>query len=257
MNSEFIVKVKNATNNIRKITDDDIVDLGLKMDKLIKSIESTIVNHPDIGLRQLKSNYKEIRREYRFTRPKVLQRLEELNKEGKDDYYTDYSNTKEVGLKIEEALGYLLELLLAYFPETAKKNSGKYKEFLPDKFYLVNDSNSPPEKESPKDFKDLFTDENLIQACIDVLKKVEPPLLSNEEKWIGKTKGGIVVWIDQMKINGLIHHYPDKVYSKLISDKFHPFSISEGLFRKLPQRANSQYKLEFKSLLSQVSHSVK
>lgn len=110
----------------------------------------------------------------------------------------------------------------------------------------------------PTTFNEMFEHQYLIQDCIDILKIVEPPVLSQNEKYIGKYKSSFCVWIDKMQRRGLIKHYSDRsIYANLISEKFSPFSIDESMFGKRNIRANELYQLEFETLLSQVSQKVK
>ncbi len=137
----------------------------------------------------------------------------------------------------------------------------KIQGFLHSKF-------EPIPKEKPKQFqvsdkkynhlKDIFIYPNSYDACVRVLKTVDPPILNIENKYIGNEKSAFVLWIDILKRHNLIVKTEnDKVYSQLISNEFHPFSISEGLFRKTSKRAKEKYDTEFNHLLSQVYQSVK
>lgn len=108
-------------------------------------------------------------------------------------------------------------------------------------------------KESPLKFEEMFTQPELIQDCIDILKKVEPPVLNQNEEYIGKYKGSFCVWIDKMNRKGLIYHYTDRtIYARLIGLRFAPFSIDASMFSKPLKRVEDLYQLEFDTLLSQV-----
>lgn len=120
--------------------------------------------------------------------------------------------------------------------------------------HLKNKSRQSTKVEQSLTFEDMFKFPELIQDCIDVLKQVEPPILNDDEKYIGKLKSSFCVWIDILLRKGLIKTYSDRsIYSKLISEKFTPFSIDESMFGKYHKRANYLYQLEFDTLLSQVS----
>lgn len=106
----------------------------------------------------------------------------------------------------------------------------------------------------PKTFEDLFYKPELIESCVNVLKIVEPPLLSSDNKYIGRLKGAFCVWADELLRQGFIRHYTDrKIYAELISQKFSPFTIDESMFGKIHPRANEMYLIDFKNLLSQIS----
>ena len=50
---------------------------------------------------------------------------------------------------------------------------------------------------------DLFYNTDLIIPAIDILKKLDPPLIDTEYNYIGKLKGIICVWIDELQRQGI------------------------------------------------------
>lgn len=125
---------------------------------------------------------------------------------------------------------------------------------------FLNEIEIPKEKEYDnfKTLKELFVYPETYDKCIDILKKVDPPILNTENKFIGKEKGAFVVWVDVLKKNNLIKQLSnDNLYAQLISNTFQPFSISSEMFRKPTVRANERYETDFNNLLSQVYQSVK
>jgi len=110
---------------------------------------------------------------------------------------------------------------------------------------------SVKEKEIPKKFEEIFYDVNLMQSCIDVLKQVEPPLIDSDCNFIGKPKGAICVWIDEMQRQAIIKHFSDrKQLAILISDKIKNFSINDRMFDNHHSTAERQYRDDFKALIS-------
>lgn len=111
----------------------------------------------------------------------------------------------------------------------------------------------PKEQEPPQTFEELFYDASFIAPCIDILKKVEPPLIDAESNFIGKSKGGICVWIDEMKAQAIIKHCSDRsTYATLLPQKIKRFSINESMFGKHQKRAEEKYRTDIKTLLSQI-----
>jgi hypothetical protein len=111
----------------------------------------------------------------------------------------------------------------------------------------------PKKLEAPQTFEELFHDPNFIFACIDILKKVEPPLIDTECNYIGKLKGGICVWIDEMERQGFVKHFSDrKIYASLLPQRIKRFSIDESMFGKTQKRAEEKYREDLKTLLSQI-----
>lgn len=110
----------------------------------------------------------------------------------------------------------------------------------------------------PTSFDELFENPETIQDCVDILKKVDPPILNVNDKFIGKLKSAFCVWIEVLQREGYVKHFSDRnIYAKLISERFSPFSINESMFGKTQKRAESLYKLPFTTLLSKLSQNRK
>lgn len=135
---------------------------------------------------------------------------------------------------------------------TALKAAGKNK--LPQK-----SAKAPIEttgKENFRTFEQLFFDENMIAPCIDILKKVDPPLIDEKENYIGGLKGAFVVWYNEMRRQSFVKHSSDrKLLAALFSKHFKRFNIDESMFAKGHKRAKENYELDIKTKLSQVKHS--
>lgn len=112
------------------------------------------------------------------------------------------------------------------------------------------------EQEQPKTFEELFYDKIMIAPCIDLLKKIEPPLIDTECNYIGNLKGAFCVWIDEMQRQGIVKHFSDrKIFASLLPQKIKRFSINESMFGKHQSKAENQYRTDIKTLLSQIKHS--
>jgi hypothetical protein len=114
------------------------------------------------------------------------------------------------------------------------------------------------EQETPKTFEALFYDVNFVSPCIDILKKLEPPLIDTECNYIGNSKGAFCVWIDEMHRQGIVKHFSDrKIFASLIPQKIKRFSIDESMFGKPQRKAEDRYRTDMKTLLSKVKLSHK
>ncbi len=107
-------------------------------------------------------------------------------------------------------------------------------------------------EEEIKSFEDLFHDSNLIDESLDVLRNAEPPLIDKKDNWIGKPRGAICVWTDELKTRGIMKRADGKILSKYLPSKIKDFSISESMFRKHQNRAEDDYRLQFKSAISKI-----
>lgn len=110
----------------------------------------------------------------------------------------------------------------------------------------------PPKPGTPKKFEQLFTRPDLIDDCIAVLRKVDPPILNDANKLIG-LKSAFCIWVDEMIRFDLVEHFKDRsIYSNLIKQRFALDSFSDSLFAKANPKAE-EYRTDIKTLLSKVS----
>lgn len=107
-------------------------------------------------------------------------------------------------------------------------------------------------EEEIKSFDDLFHDPNIINESLDVLRNAEPPLIDKKDNWIGKPSGAICVWTEELKARGIMKRADGKILSKYLPLKINGFTISESMFRKHQQRAESNYRLQFKNAISKI-----
>lgn len=110
-----------------------------------------------------------------------------------------------------------------------------------------------PEQEAPKTFQELFYNIELVQPSIDVLKEIQPPLIDTDYNYIGKLKGIICVWIDELQRQGIVKHYSDrKIFASLIPQKIKRFSIDESMFGKYQSKAEKNYRTDIKTKVSKI-----
>lgn len=138
----------------------------------------------------------------------------------------------------------------------------QYKDLKSDNKYSIKDYTSLLQKRmktlkgskkkvgTPK-LKDIFPSQEIYEACLNVLKVLEKPVLNQANTYIGKSKGAWVLWFKYLERNDLIVPQPDKTYSQMLNDK--GYKISDSTFRKPSPRAIEDYESEIDKLLSQVS----
>lgn len=106
----------------------------------------------------------------------------------------------------------------------------------------------------PETFEELFYNSYLVKPCIDILKDLNPPLIDLDYNFIGKSKGAICVWIDELQRQGIVKsNYPKerKLFADLIPKIIKRFSIDESMFGKYHHKAEEQYRNDIKTLISQ------
>lgn len=108
-------------------------------------------------------------------------------------------------------------------------------------------------EETPKTFEELFYNTDLVTPSIDVLKEIEPPLIDTDYNYIGKLKGIICVWIDELQRQGIVKHYSDrKIFASLIPQKIKRFKIDESMFGKYHSKAETNYRTDIKTKVSKI-----
>ena len=133
---------------------------------------------------------------------------------------------------------------------------------------LENEKEIPKKKANaeklPTTFDELVHYEYSIQPFIDILKEVEPPLIDVNYNFIGKSKGAVVIWIEELYSQAIIKKptNSDKVFSSLLPQKIIGLKISDSTFRKGRKIAEKNYKKDLKTLISkeknsQISHNGK
>lgn len=131
----------------------------------------------------------------------------------------------------------------------------RYKAYLLEKQALPpqKTEKTKPEWEAPKTFDELFYNIELVQQSIDVLKEIEPPLIDTDYNYIGKLKGIICVWIDELQRQGIVKYYSDrKIFASLIPQKIKRFSIDESMFGKYHTKAENNYRTAIKTKVSKI-----
>ncbi len=100
-------------------------------------------------------------------------------------------------------------------------------------------------------FDDLFFDKGDIPVCINALREIDPPMISDKGNWIGGrgSKSVLVQWIEVLETRGKIPHISKPKLVPLLVKHFKGLSLSEegSSFRKITGVKN--YKPEFLSII--------
>jgi hypothetical protein len=102
-------------------------------------------------------------------------------------------------------------------------------------------------------FQALFNSPEMVGICVEILRKVEPPLIDSSNNFIGRSKGTLCVWIDEMKRVGIIKNIPDRrKYSHALNNYFKDFIIDPSMFAKTHKRAEEVYQKAFRNMLAKI-----
>ena len=110
----------------------------------------------------------------------------------------------------------------------------------------VEQSGKSP-KETPKTFASLFINPNDIDLCVDALRQIDPPLISDAGTWIGgkRNQSIIVAWIDVLELKGKIQKMDNRVeLSKLLNAHFEGLCLetnTASIFGKRTYKGNDKH----------------
>lgn len=197
--------------------------------------------------------------------------------ESKQKYIEFRTKTRNATLQqgeLYDKLDLILKVVFNYFDKETENEFAKLPkceqlivikgyQILKDRYkaYLEQKQASPPQQsekskpaqESPKTFEELFYDPDLVIPSINILKELEPPLIDTDYNYIGKLKGIICVWINELQRQGIIKHYSDrKIFASLIPQKIKRFSIDESMFGKHHTKAENNYRTDVKTKVSKI-----
>lgn len=111
------------------------------------------------------------------------------------------------------------------------------------------DDNQLSKKNPYTNLDEVFINISDIDKCINVLRKVDPPIIDENGQFLGKNKGAFVIWIDELRRKGKLHTINDKFLPELLIEKFPGLTISASLFRQPPGRADDMYRRDFQALI--------
>ncbi len=85
-------------------------------------------------------------------------------------------------------------------------------------------------QEEPTKFEDLFRNAQNGESSIAILRELSAPVVDSEYNYIGNNKGIICVWIDCLKINGIMLKYTNHIYTKLLNEKINKLDLGGSEF---------------------------
>ncbi len=105
-------------------------------------------------------------------------------------------------------------------------------------------------------FEDLFYNVDNAKPCLGILRDLD--VINSRNEYIFKNKGIIPLWLKLLKTNtpALVKHLSDKVCVKILNKEIKNLKLTSDAseFRKHYSRiADSNYELQIKSLISQLS----
>jgi len=102
--------------------------------------------------------------------------------------------------------------------------------------------------------KEIFDNPVYYAQCINILKEIDPPVINGNNKYIGRNKSMLCIWIDELKRRSFIKPCPDDIYAKLLNEALPGLNMTKdgSLFRKRSIRAED-FRKNIQVLLSQIS----
>lgn len=123
------------------------------------------------------------------------------------------------------------------------------------------DATTENENPIPKKFEELFYNPEHAEACLNIFRELQPPVIDAINNYIGKNKGIFPLWVKVLKShkpNPIIKHFSDNVYKDLLNSKVKGLELSKDAseFRKNYARLNkNNTELDIMTILSQYSQS--
>lgn len=105
-------------------------------------------------------------------------------------------------------------------------------------------------------FKDLFECPDKIDSCLALLKEIEKPAISDENRYIGRNKGILVVWFSVLETRGMFKNgfQNDTERAIVLNYNIKDLNVSASLFSADNVRA-AEYKEHFQHDISAIKTS--
>lgn len=124
-------------------------------------------------------------------------------------------------------------------------------EYLEKKIIPRKNKKSQLTKRKAKELKQLFTYPELFSECVEILQKVEPPIIDVNKNFIlgQRQKGSIVAWISALKTKSLIVAVKDEELAPLLNNEFPKLDLaSDG--RTLRNTLTTSYNKYYTKILN-------
>lgn len=106
-----------------------------------------------------------------------------------------------------------------------------------------------------KGFNTIFKDRENAHRYVEVLRKVNPPVIGDKNQFIlgVRKKGAVVCWFDILLSKGIVHHnIPPIQKANLLNEMFPGLSISERSTGSTSNSAERTYKMDFERLIGKI-----
>ncbi|WP_316763672.1 hypothetical protein [Pedobacter aquatilis] len=108
---------------------------------------------------------------------------------------------------------------------------------------------------SRQDFHTIFKDPEKGSFYIEVLRKVTPPIIGEQNQYIlgERKKGAIVCWFDILSVKGIVHtNIPPVQKARLLNEMFSGLSISDRSTGSINGSAERKYKVDLERLIAKI-----
>lgn len=144
--------------------------------------------------------------------------------------------------------GKLLNVITAAYPSLKQEN-----------FIIANSNKKPvkPPNNEPRTFDELFFEQyrkpDIIEACINVLREVEPQVINENNAYTGNYKQTFIIWLKELTGSVIFKEKP-QTYSRLLNEKFHGLNMGKS-GRSFGSETYASpkyedYKLQIKNIIS-------
>jgi hypothetical protein len=131
----------------------------------------------------------------------------------------------------------------------------EYLKNLPDE-----QPNKPQTKTVPSTFEELFFVASNAEQCLQILKEIEPAVITDINHYMGSNKGIFPILMKELERTGLIRPQKPVVYKDLLNQRITGLNLSKDAseWRKVYKRLETdKTALSIKALISQYSQSGK
>ncbi len=135
----------------------------------------------------------------------------------------------------------------------------RYYYWLKAELEIFNGSNSnlplqPGPSMLPTTFEGIFSNPELIEQCLQLLRATDPPTISDEKRFIGRSKGVLVVWLNVLESKSMFNYsfINDKERAKLLNANIQDLNISSELFRAQNVTAKRSHESYFKAEIAAI-----
>lgn len=106
-----------------------------------------------------------------------------------------------------------------------------------------------------QDFTTVFKNPDKALHYIDVLKKVTPPIIGEQNQYIlgDRKKGAIVCWFDILSLKGIAHsNIPPMQKARLLNEMFPGLSITGRSTGNISETAEREYRADLERLITKI-----